>query len=130
MPPNKPKQDTAEQVDETDFQKDEDKVDNKSYELFGWGLNDNHQLGQLGGAYAGGTQSSHAFESNRLHEVVLSPSTGSFPSGCSTSKAILIPRLVRDFENVKVKHIGCGSSHSMILTTSGEVYALGNNSHG
>ena len=77
----------------------------KSYEVYAWGLNDNHQLGQVG--YSKNSQ------------LMLSP----------TSRNVLIPRQIKDI-NFKIKQIACGSQHTLLLSEDGDIYALGNNSHG
>ena len=81
----------------------------KNLELFVWGLNDNHQLGQVG-----------SLDSSRGRSRSYSPMKHS---------SILIPRLARDID-FKVQEIACGSCHTLILSAQGELYGLGNNSNG
>ena len=50
------------------------------------------------------------------------------PSGAAIQN-IQFPRELKDLD-FQVKQIACGLSHSLILTTTGEVLALGENSHG
>ena len=83
----------------------------KNLELFVWGLNDNHQLGQAG-----------QLDSARGQSRSLSPMSASY-------KNVLIPRQVRDVD-FDVRQIVCGSCHTLILSDEGAVYGLGNNSHG
>lgn len=70
--------------------------DLKEYDLYAWGLNDNHQLGQL----------------------EISP----------RDRQVIIPRKVKD--EFQIQDIKCSQSHSLILTKSGQVFVLGNNSNG
>ena len=91
----------------------------RNYDLFAWGLNDNHQLGQLG------LHSTQEMGSKR--SSALSPTT--------VTKNILIPRKVRDI-SFPIKNIACASNHSIILpvqedeSAKPQIYALGTNSFG
>nr|XP_006818715.1 PREDICTED: probable E3 ubiquitin-protein ligase HERC4-like [Saccoglossus kowalevskii] len=41
-----------------------------------------------------------------------------------------IPRLIKSLEDMRVVQVACGSSHSLALTTNGQIYAWGANDHG
>ena len=92
-------------------------------------MNENHQLGQLGGLQSQAPTSNPSSARDRDLKAQQA-STGTFHGAGSASRAILIPRQVRDLEDIKCHQICCGQSHSLILTTEGDVYGLGNNSHG
>ncbi|XP_072902020.1 RCC1 and BTB domain-containing protein 1-like isoform X2 [Hemitrygon akajei] len=55
----------------------------------------------------------------------------SYQLGNGTSGPALLPFLVSSmFSNKRVVKVACGSNHSMVLTTDGEVYSWGSNSSG
>jgi len=85
----------------------------KQFKLFGWGLNDQHQLGQLG------------FQT--LESIQTSPRSSQPQT--NSRQMIMFPRELKELDH-QVKQVACGEAHSLILTTTNQVFALGENSHG
>ena len=76
----------------------------KDLELFAWGLNDAHQLGQVG------------CNSPRPYKGLYSHS-------------VLIPRKLKDIR-FKPRTAACGSQHTLLVSEDGELWGLGSNSCG